>query len=72
MRKFEPVYVDFNEDSAYEHINPNVVFSVLISEVDDEEGITTVEVVNTDNNTREFQFATVEDAQRFIRRVGGV
>jgi hypothetical protein len=69
------VYEEATDDSGYEYVNPNVIMSAAIVDsemLNDGTELIIVEVVNMDNNCRQFPFTSVKEAQRFIKRLGGV
>lgn len=67
QREWVQVYEGATDESGFEHVNPNIVFSAGIESIEDE--LVNVAVTNTDNNVRIFQFTDVKEAQRFIRRL---
>lgn len=69
-REWIPVYEEATDDSGFEHINPNIVFTAGIESIED--GIINVAVTNVSNNVRIFEFVDVKEAQRFIKRLGTV
>lgn len=70
-RPWVQVYDEYNDDSGYEHVNPNVLVNAHISSGDDEELIMVL-AIDINGNVHTYDFTTVKEAQRFINRLGGL
>lgn len=73
MRSFVRVYEEYSDNSAFEHINPNIVRRVFIDSTD-EDGTVHVAIVYGDktDTVESYPFEDTKEAQRFIKRIGGV
>lgn len=68
MRKFVRVYEEFNDNSAYEHVNPNIVKRIHISTIEND--IVYVDVhYHLEEDVETFPFTNIKEAQRFINRI---
>ena len=66
------VYEEWNDDSAYEHVNPNLIKRCYIDSTD-ANGIVYVGVEYWQEEQPElYPFPEVKAAQRFINRVAGL
>lgn len=71
MREFVRIYDDFTDTSAFEHINPNVVKRLYIDAEEDGKVWVTVHYW-LEAPVESIPFADYKEAQRFIKRIGGI
>lgn len=69
MRKWVSVYEEHTEDSGFEHVNPNLIVN---SYIEFDEDTANVILVDLEENVRTYDFTDVKQAQRFIKRLGGL
>jgi len=73
MHSFIRLYEEFSDSSAFEHINPNVVFRVFIASEDPEgQPVVTVVPITGEDFAIDIPFPDYKAAHRFIKRLGGI
>ncbi len=68
---FKRLYEEYTDSSAFEHINPDLVFRVYI-DVETPEGEPIVTIIPILGDPIEVPYKDYKEAHRFIKRLGGV